>query len=72
MLHVTSQIDKVCYTEFVLEKGGHLMAENKQDNLELECEHCGTTSELTPVLTYVYQGEEKHVCTHCLPMLIHG
>lgn len=48
------------------------MAENKQNNLELECEHCGTTSELTPVVTYVHQGEEKHICTHCLPMLIHG
>lgn len=48
------------------------MAEVKKAAPELECAHCGTTSELTPVLTYVHQGEEKHVCTHCLPMLIHG
>ncbi|WP_407308707.1 hypothetical protein [Desulfosporosinus sp. SB140] len=44
----------------------------KKQAPELECDQCGTTSELTPILTYVHQGEEKHVCTHCLPMLIHG
>jgi hypothetical protein len=48
------------------------MADAKKENLELECSHCGTTSELTPVITYVHQGEEKNVCVHCLPMLIHG
>ena len=48
------------------------MADVKKEAPELECAHCGTTSELTPVLAYVHQGEEKHVCTHCLPMLIHG
>ncbi len=48
------------------------MAENKNVRVEVECNHCGTTSELTPVITYVHQGEEKHVCVHCLPMLIHG
>ena len=48
------------------------MEEVKKAAPELECAHCGTTSELTPILTYVHQGEEKHVCTHCLPMLIHG
>ena len=48
------------------------MADTKKENLELECTHCGTTSELTPVMTYVHQGDEKHVCVHCLPMLIHG
>lgn len=48
------------------------MADVKKENLELECSHCGTTSELTPVITYVYQGDEKCVCVHCLPMLIHG
>lgn len=48
------------------------MAEAKKDAPELECAHCGTTSELTPVMKYVFQGEEKNVCVHCLPMLIHG
>jgi len=48
------------------------MTDVKKATPELECAHCGTTSELTPVLTYVHQGEEKHVCMHCLPMLIHG
>lgn len=48
------------------------MEEIKKAAPELECSHCGTTSELTPILTYIYQGEEKQVCTHCLPMLIHG
>ncbi|CAA7601182.1 Hypothetical protein DEACI_1835 [Acididesulfobacillus acetoxydans] len=48
------------------------MAEEKKEAPELECSHCGTTSELTPVLKYVYQGEEKTVCVRCLPMLIHG
>lgn len=54
-------------------KGGFTdMAEVKKAVPELECENCGTTSELTPVLTYVHQGEEKHICTRCLPTLIHG
>jgi len=54
-------------------KGGHLkMEEVKKAVPELECANCGTTSELTPVLTYVHQGEEKHICMRCLPMLIHG
>lgn len=48
------------------------MADTKKENIEQECSHCGTTSELTPVITYVHQGDEKHVCVHCLPMLIHG
>ena len=48
------------------------MADVKKEAPELECANCGTTSELTPVLTYVHQGEEKHVCTRCLPTLIHG
>ncbi|MEL1135852.1 hypothetical protein AAC978_11765 [Desulfitobacterium sp. THU1] len=48
------------------------MADMKKENIELDCDHCGTTSELTPVITYVHQGEEKHVCVHCLPALIHG
>lgn len=48
------------------------MAEQGKENIEYECEQCGTTSELTPIITYVFQGEEKHICTHCLPMLIHG
>ena len=48
------------------------MEEVKKAIPELECANCGTTSELTPVLTYVHQGEEKHICMHCLPMLIHG
>lgn len=39
---------------------------------ELECAHCGTSSELTPIMSYVYQGEEKFVCVRCLPALIHG
>ena len=48
------------------------MAEVKKVVPELECANCGTTSELTPVLTYVHQGEEKHICMRCLPSLIHG
>jgi len=48
------------------------MKDVKKEAPELECANCGTTSELTPVLSYVHQGEEKHVCTRCLPMLIHG
>ena len=48
------------------------MAEVKKVVPELECANCGTTSELTPVLTYVHQGEEKHICMRCLPTLIHG
>lgn len=48
------------------------MTDTNKKNLELECSNCGTTSELTPVITYVHQGEEKHVCVHCLPALIHG
>ena len=48
------------------------MSAANKESIELECAHCGTTSELTPILTYIYQGEGKHVCTHCLPMLIHG
>jgi len=39
------------------------MEEVKKAAPELECAHCRT---------YVHQGEEKYVCTHCLPMLIHG
>ncbi len=48
------------------------MSSETTSKANVECAHCGTTSELTPVLTYVHQGEEKQVCTHCLPMLIHG
>lgn len=48
------------------------MSNENKSTPNVECAHCGTTSELTPVLTYVHQGEEKQVCTHCLPMLIHG
>lgn len=48
------------------------MTDEKKENIELECSHCGTTSELTPVITYIHQGDEKQVCVHCLPMLIHG
>ena len=42
------------------------MAEVKKAVPELECANCGTTSELTPILTYVHQGEEKHICTRLL------
>lgn len=48
------------------------MTSESKDTKELECAHCGTTSELTPIIKYVHQGEEKAVCVHCLPMLIHG
>lgn len=48
------------------------MEKESKKNIELECAHCGTSSELTPIMTYIYQDEEKHVCVHCLPMLIHG
>ncbi len=48
------------------------MASEKKEAPELVCAHCGTSSELTPILKYVHQGEEKNVCVHCLPMLIHG
>jgi len=41
------------------------MTDVKKADPELECAHCGTTSELTPVLTYVHQGEEKHVFPLC-------
>ncbi|NMA68234.1 MAG: hypothetical protein GX958_02300 [Desulfitobacterium sp.] len=48
------------------------MSDKKKENIELECSHCATVSELTPVVTYVHQGEEKYCCVRCLPALIHG
>lgn len=48
------------------------MGDVKKAASELECANCGTTSELTPVLTYVHQGEEKNIFTRCLPTIIHG
>lgn len=72
VLQVTTLNVQVWYTKHEIDKGVIRMTEMNKDNHELECEHCGTTSELTPVMTYVFQGEEKHVCVHCLPMLIHG
>jgi len=45
---------------------------NNDKYIIVECDHCNTSSEVLPVIKYIYQGEEKHVCVHCLPMLIHG
>ena len=36
-----------------------------------QCLNCGKTDQQTPLLTLIFQGETKHICAQCLPILIH-
>jgi len=42
------------------------------EKLVHECSKCGATSEQTPVISFVYNGQVHWICVHCLPALIHG
>ncbi|MFZ5879052.1 MAG: hypothetical protein ACOY0R_06765 [Chloroflexota bacterium] len=35
------------------------------------CLNCDRTEEQVPLLTLAIQGETKHICPQCLPLLIH-
>ena len=39
---------------------------------EVKCFVCGTTDKDRVYLPCVSEGEEKHACVRCLPVLIHG
>jgi hypothetical protein len=39
---------------------------------EVKCFVCGTTEESVVYLPCVSEGEQKHACVRCLPVLIHG
>jgi len=41
-------------------------------NIQLKCFVCGTDDKTRVYLPSYHEGEEKIVCTRCLPMLIHG
>jgi len=43
------------------------MTENKTRT----CIHCGQDDSLIPIITFHYQGQEHHICTEHLPVLIH-
>lgn len=48
------------------------MTDNNQNNKKVVCEFCKITEDEKPILTTDYQGRKLHVCTRCLPGLIHG
>jgi len=35
------------------------------------CLNCNATENEKPLLTINFQGNEKHICPQCLPVLIH-
>ena len=37
-----------------------------------ECFNCSNTSHVAPLIKCEVKGDEKWVCSRCLPMLIHG
>ncbi|MEW6285052.1 MAG: hypothetical protein AB1509_02390 [Chloroflexota bacterium] len=37
----------------------------------LTCLNCGKTDQQTPLLSLTFNGEMKHLCAQCLPILIH-
>jgi len=40
--------------------------------MSVKCFVCGATDRERVCLACVHEGEEKHVCVRCLPVLIHG
>lgn len=35
------------------------------------CLNCGASEKQKPLLALRFQGEERHICPQCLPVLIH-
>jgi len=35
------------------------------------CIHCGRDDNQVPLIVFYYQGQEHHICTEHLPVLIH-
>ncbi|MDA8443393.1 MAG: hypothetical protein M0Z55_13650 [Peptococcaceae bacterium] len=42
------------------------------EKVKYECSKCGTTSDETAMMSFVFKGQTYWVCVHCLPALIHG
>jgi hypothetical protein len=40
--------------------------------MSVSCFVCGASDKNLVYLPCVHEGEQKHVCTRCLPVLIHG
>ncbi len=41
------------------------------ENNTLTCVHCGQDDSQVPLILFYYQGQERHICTEHLPVLIH-
>jgi hypothetical protein len=35
------------------------------------CINCNRTDKQIPLLTFVFNGEEKYICPQCMPIMIH-
>jgi len=42
------------------------------ENKAAVCIHCGKNDNEVPLIVFNYQGQEHHICTEHLPVLIHS
>ncbi len=61
--------ETVPFDEAAVEEGRHGSAPS---HIAQTCFHCGSTEEAATLLPCRRQGRSLWVCTHCLPVLIHG
>ena len=58
--------------DFDEEKAEALMHERGQVYIAQRCFHCATGEDQAHLIPFRHKGQSQWVCTHCLPMLIHG